>query len=221
VSVVAAGEVSSQAVIGLVIDALIERHGADAHAEAVAAARNDFERRRGRVYEDQELWETWTQAFLEWYVVERVPPGRDRPLAADDLAREEDPRRAAALRAWLTSYRSLMEVKALHDGRVEMEDILAGGAFSVAEKRRLHGVTVGHLAEVRLIGFEDDVYFGRTFCYHEGSAKAAILERAKEIYAAGGDRRDVLDACAAVRLRAESYRHVDPVRLYARAGTRG
>jgi hypothetical protein len=218
----AAGQAaSSQAVIGQVIDALIERHGADDHADEVAAARRDFERRRGRVYEDQELWETWTQAFLEWYVVERVPPGRDRPLAADDLAMQEDPRKAAALRAWLTSYRGLMEVKALHDGRVELVDILAGGAFSVSEKRRLHGVTPGHLAEVRLIGFEGDVYFGRTFCYHEGSAKAAILQRAEEIYASGGDRRDILDACAAVRLRAESYRHVDPVRLYARASTGG
>jgi hypothetical protein len=214
-------DISSQAMIGLVLDELIERHGADIHAEEVAGARREYERRRGRVYEDQELWETWTQAFLEWYVVERVPPGSARPLAAADLEREPDPRKAAALRAWLTSHRSLMEVKALRDGRVELADILAGGAFSVAEKRRLHGVGVGDLAEVRLIGFENDVYFGRTFCYHEGAAKAAILKRASAIYAAGGDRRDVLDACAATRLRSESYRHVDPAKLYARAPTSG
>ncbi len=210
---------SSQAVIGAVIDALIERHGADDHADEVARARREFERKRGRVYEDQELWETWTQAFLEWYVVERVPPGGARPLAAGDLEREGDPRRAAALRAWLTSHRGLMEIVALADGRVEMVDILAGSAFSVAEKRRLHGVAVGDLAEVRLIGFEDDVFFGRTFCYHDGSAKAAILQRAEESLGAGGDRLDVLDACAAVRLRSESYRHVEPAKLYARAPT--
>ncbi len=206
-----------RAVLARVIDGLIERHGHGDRAADVARARRAFEDRRGRVTEDAELWEPWTQAFLEWYVLEYVPPGADVPLAAGDLASEPDPRRAAAVRAWLTSHRSLVEIKALRDGRAWVVDVLAGGAFAVAEQRRMHGVSAGDLAEVRLIGFEGDVYFGRTFCYHPGAAKDAIHRRAEAIYAQGGDRLSVLDACAAARLRSEHYRHVDPARLYARA----
>ena len=53
--------------------------------ELVVAARARFEERRGKIYQDEELWETWSAGFVEWLVTEYVPPMRDVPLAADSL----------------------------------------------------------------------------------------------------------------------------------------
>ncbi len=204
-----------------VLDELIEAHSQASGPDALVAARSEYDERRGRVFEDEELWEAWTQAFLEWDVVERVAPGGTLPPAGQALeaARSTEPeRRLDALRGLLTSHRSLFEVMALRAGEVELLDILGGGRFVVAEQRVMHGVGTGDVIEVRLIGFEGAVYFGRTFCFHPSGTTRAIREHAARIRAAGGDRRDVIDFCASLRIRCERYRHVAPARIYAKGG---
>jgi hypothetical protein len=100
---------------------------------------------------------------------------------------------------------------------VRVRDLCRGGLFDVSEQRSLHGVETGDVAEVRLIGFEGKVRFGRTFLYHPTGTAAALEERVVQLRAQGRSTEDILDQCAALRLRTERYRHVDPVRLY-RAG---
>ncbi len=206
------------AILEEVCDDIVERFGA-ADIDDIASARKEFDDRRGRVFEDEELWEDWTRAFLEWYVIERVMPGSDYPPAASLLADEPAPLRAAAIRALLTSQRSLYEVRALRPGGVELADILGGASFAVAEERAMHGVSVGDIAELRLIGFDGDVLFGRTFCFHPAGTRESILAHARRILDAGGHRRDVIDYCASLRIRCERYRHVAATRVYEAATT--
>ncbi len=201
-----------------VLDDMIELYGSDDYVDDIARARREYDDRRGRVFEDEELWELWTQGFLEWYVVEGVT-GATPPALAYLAERANDARRQAAVRAWLTSYRSLFEVRTLKEGQVELFDLLGGGIFSVAEPRAMHGVSIGHVAEMRVVGFEGDVLFGRTFCFHPEGTGQAILKHARRIYQQGGDRRDVIDYCASLRIRCERYRHVSPARIYETAVT--
>src|SRR5262249_37869108 len=112
------------ALLDSVTEELYARHATD--SEAAGLARRDYEERRGRVHQDDELWEAWSAAFVEWYVVERAAgapaDGRGLPLAADsyhELTAANDPR-ADVVRALITSQRSLFEVKALAPGRIEL-----------------------------------------------------------------------------------------------------
>ena len=213
-----------------VFDMVIDVVAGDTHKEEIGLARKEYEERRGRVFEDEDLWENWTQAFLEWYALERPATqslGREvgRTPAAEycgdlvcgDLPVPEGERRdrmRTALRSWLTSYRSLFEIRALAAGRVELVDLLAGGQFSVAEKRAMAGVSVGDVAELRLVGFEGEVLFGRTFCFHPTGTRLPVMGHAERIRAAGGGRLDIVDYCANLRVRCERYRHASPARVY-------
>lgn len=231
---------SSVAFLHAVLDDVIALYGSEPHTGAVTAARQEYHERRDRVFEDQELWEAWTQAFLEWYVIERpqsdVPESGDAsesgdtpgaPPAARYLTRyltrylagtdADDQRRRTALRAWLTSYRSLFEVRALRAGEVELVDLLGGGQFLVDEQRALAGVSAGDVAELRLIGFEDRVRFGKTFLFHPAGTRDAIVTHARRMVEQGHGRRDIMDLCARLRVRCERYRHVSPVRVYQNA----
>ncbi len=199
-----------------VIDDLLEHLGT-AEIDDVARARKEYDERRGRVFEDEELWEAWTQSFLEWYVVERVGPGASYPPGARALAAAIDPARTGALRAWLTSHRSLFEVQSMKAGHVALLDLIGGGRFSVSEQRVLHGVSVGDVAEMRIIGYAGEVSFGRTFCYHPTGTRDAIVGHATRMLAEGADRRDAIDYCASLRIRCLRYRHVSPVRIYETA----
>ena len=201
-------------------DDMLAALGDSAHTAKLAEARRLYEDRRGRVFEDEPLWEKWSQAFLEWYALERR--GQETARGANYLVELASSGRAAArhiaaLNAWLSSHRSLFEVRALRAGRVELLDILGGGWFAVAEQRSMVGVSVGDVAELRLVGFEGDVRFGRTFLFHPPDTREAIIAHADKMRAQGLSRFDVIEFCASLRIRCERYRHVSPRRVYEAA----
>jgi len=148
--------------------------------------------------------------------IERVAPGAIRPPAAQtyrELAAAGDAR-ADAVAALVTSRRSLFEIRAMARGRIELVDLLGGAAFHVDEQRALHGVEVGDVAELRLVGIAGEVQFGRTFIYHPKAASSAIVERAQAMLATGSSRRDVIDHVAQLRVHVTRYRHMPVARVY-------
>ena len=195
------------------LDALIERFCAGAFVGETARARAEYDARTGRVFEDDELYEARTIAFLEWYVLER-PLGGTPPVVhlLHDAALA-----TVALRAWATSHRSLFAIDELGDGSVTLEDLVGGGRFRVEERRQLHGVGLGDLVEARLVAWNGQVVLGRTFLYHPASTRPAVAEHARRIRAAGGTRGDIVDYVASLRVKSERYRHVAPERVYAAA----
>jgi hypothetical protein len=211
---------TAAALLDEVIEALYARHTAD--PEAASVARREYEDRRGKVHQDDELWEPWSAAFVEWYVVERVAPGELHPPAARtyrELEAAGDPR-AEAARALLTSQRSLFEIRAIARGRIDLLDLLGGALFHVDEQRALHGVDVGDVAELRLVGIAGEIQFGRTFIYHPQAARGAIVERAHAMLAGGSSRRDIIDQIAQLRVQVTRYRHMPVARVYEVTGTR-
>lgn len=207
-------QASGAALLDHVIEELYARH--TANAVEAAAARAEYEQRRGKVHEDHELWEAWSAAFVEWFVVERTAATGDLPVAARtyrELAEARDPR-AEIVRALVTSQRSLYEVRAIAPRRIELIDLLGGAEFHVAEQRALHGVEVGDVAELRLCGVGGEVCFGRTFIYHPKAARDAIVERARAMLAKGASRRDVTDQVAKLRIQSTRYRHMPAAKVY-------
>jgi len=198
------------------LDELIDRFGKGPYADEVVRARAAHAERTGRVFEDDELYEARTVAFLEWYVIERVATGATVPPAALTYRelRDAGDARADLVKALVTSQRSLYEVRALARGRIELLDLLGGAEFRVTEQRAMLGVEVGDVAELRLVGAHSEVRFGRTFIYHPKAARAAIVERARAMLAKGSSRRDVIDQIAQLRVQVTRYRHMAPARVY-------
>jgi hypothetical protein len=204
---------STAALLEEVTEELYARHTAD--SDAAGAARREYEERRGKIHQDDELWEPWSAAFVEWYVVERAGEGGVPPAARSyrELVAGNDPR-APLVAALVTSHRSLFEVRALGRGNVELLDLLGGAEVVVSEQRAMVGVEVGDVAELRLVGAAGEVRFGRTFIYHPKAARAAIVERARAMMSKGGSRRDVIDEVARLRTLLLRYRHMAPSRVY-------
>lgn len=204
------------ALLDEVIEELYATHTSD--ADAAATARKSYEGRRGKVHQDDELWEAWSAAFVEWYVIERAGEG-GVPVAAQtyrELA-EDDPKRAVVA-ALITSHRSLFEIRSINrgksQGKVEVLDLIGGAVFVIQENRALVGVEIGDVAELRLVGVGGEVRFGRTFVYHPKAARNAIVERARGMLAKGASRRDVIDQVAQLRVQVTRYRHMPAARVY-------
>ncbi len=204
---------SSVSILDSVLTDLIEHCGASGSHE-IRTAREDFDKRRGKVFEDEQLWERWSKAFLEWYVLER-PSTHDQCLPVVlALKKQTDSVRVEALKAWFASHRSLFEILSLKEGRAELLDILGGAHFSVSEKRVLHGVRPKDILEARLVGFADEIHFGRTFCFHPRDCQHEILHIANTQKQKGVAHSAILDQLASLRVRCVRYKHLKPQRIY-------
>jgi len=206
--------VSTAALLDQVIEELYARHTTD--TEAAGLARREYEERRGKVHQDDELWEPWSAAFVEWYVVERAAEGQRvsaATLTYRELAAAGDAR-ALVVAALVTSHRSLFEVRGIAKGRIEVLDLLGGAEFHVCEQRAMPGVEIGDVAELRLVGVDGEVRFGRTFIYHPKAARGSIVERASAMLAKHASRHEVIDHIAQLRVQVARYRHMAPARVY-------
>src|ERR1041384_3775327 len=156
------------------LDRLAERYSEREHKLEAMRAREEYFDRAGKVFDDDaELFDGRMAAFLEWYVL-------DRPLAGIGLtpvacAIEEgaelpaDERRARA--ALATSHHSLFELFETRDQILDVEDLIGGGRFTVQERRKPLGMTVGDLFEARLVWDGETAMFGRTFLFHPPDAR--------------------------------------------------
>ncbi len=203
--------------LDVALDELIQRHGTGGE---VVRARAEHAERTGRVYEEDELYEARTVAFLEWYVLEGpleeagVPPVTAALRERAHAATPGDEATRAAWRAWATSQRSLFLVARLGPEGVTLVDLVGGARFAVDERRRLHGVAIGDIVEARLIGWRGRVRFGRTFCFHPGGARKAIAGHVRRMLARGSTPEDIVDHVAALRVKVMRYRHVAAERVY-------
>jgi len=198
--------------IAAALDELTDSFGGGEFTGQVSQARAEFDERRGRVFEDEELYEAWTVAFLEWYVCERVLDGGDLPPAGQ-VARDRPEDRT--VRALLCSHRSLFEVQRVTGTHVSLVDLVGGAAFDVSEPRAMHGVSRGDVVETRLVGLGGRVLFTRTFVYHPPGTRAPIVDHVRRLRAAGSDRRDIIDYVSRLRVRCERYGHMSPEKMYA------
>ncbi len=209
---------SGIAIVSRCTDAVISRYGASEHNAELSLAKDEYGARRGRVFEDDEQWESFTRGFLEWYVVER--PWRDtgKPPTQLELASESEVERIAALKALTTSQRCLVEIQQLKNAHIDVVDLIGGAAFSVHEERSLAGLSKGDVVEVRLIGYGAEVSLGRTFLFHPPGTIGAIRKQIATMHGESASRTDIIDRLALLRSKSQSYRHVSPIRIYESNG---
>lgn len=186
--------------------------------QSLVAAREEWAGLAGRVFDDDPLYEERTTAFLEWYSLERRPPGgrvpAERFLAEEKVEEGEGAWVAALIRA----HRSLFEVRELREGSLLLDDLLAGGAYDVTERRRLPGIAAGSIFEARLVPnviTPPELLFTRAFQFHPLDAAPAIKKRAEKARAAGTDRVEELWRLMRLRLKSLRYGHVSAAKIYA------
>jgi hypothetical protein len=212
-------------------DELIKRATAD--EAAVVAARKLWEALTGPVTPEHDLYHERSEAFVEWFLIEhRDQHGLsavERELAQASLPSDTASPEAAAPPGWCellaalrASQRSLFRVVRLHPGGLLLDDLLRGTRFRVDERRNLPGVLPGDLFEARLIPDPDAPYrviLGRAVLFHPREAATVLLQ-----LAAVARRNPTAETVTAflerllrLRLKALTYRHVSPARIYSPA----
>jgi hypothetical protein len=203
------------------IQGLVERLAADfAEGEnklEALRAREEYFERAGLVFDDDgDLFETRMASFLEWYMIERgfrEGPAPALRVAGDPSGRfSSDERRAAAHLA--TSHRSLFELSSMNGERLEVDDLVGGGRFSVIERRSTIGFEPGAVFEARLLWDGQTVVFGKTFLFHPPDARELVINMVDKAADAGMPAGDLLFRLSRLYVRWHRLGHLSAAKIY-------
>jgi hypothetical protein len=182
-------------------------------------AREEYFERAGKVFDDDaELFDGRMASFLEWYVLERPFRGGPPPvvrLLDEDRTLPPAERRLLALLA--TSHHSLFVLDAIADRVLEIEDVIGGAHFSVAERRNTVGFEPGDLFEARVISDGaggGGTVFGKTFLFHPPDARAVALDWVEGALDRGATREDILFQLSRHHIRWHRYGHIGAAKIY-------
>jgi hypothetical protein len=201
------------------LDRLAAEYSVAPYDAEIAAAREDYFTRSGKVFEDDaELFEARLASFLEWYVVERPlaggpPPALralERALAGDGDARED----VLALAYLAASHRSLFHLTAIQAGQIELEDVLGGARFVVIERRGTIGFEVGSLLEARVVWDGRQLIFAKTFLFHPADARDVALDAVDAAIAKGAQRDEIMFSLCRLHVRWHRAGHLAAARVY-------
>src|SRR6185369_12769827 len=118
-------------------------------------------------------------------------------------------RRLLALLA--TSHHSLFVLSAIADRVLEIEDVIGGAHFTVAERRNTVGFEPGDVFEARVIsdgGGAGGTVFGKTFLFHPPDARAVVLDWVDGAIERGATREDILFQLSRHHIRWHRYGHI-------------
>jgi hypothetical protein len=210
--------------IHTLLDELAADYAGPKHQGEIAAAREEYFTRSGKVFEDDaEVYEARTLSFLEWYVIERPLPSGQPPIievlarAATDLPADK----CAALANLATSHHSLFDIAHVDGNVIELEDVLGGARLRVAERRGTVGFEAGALLEARVVWDSDRLVFAKTFLFHPHEARTQILDFVDEALAEGTERDEIMFHLARLHLRWHRHGHSNAARIYKGGGTAG
>jgi hypothetical protein len=211
--------------IHALLDELAASYAGPAYQNEIAAAREEYFTRSGKVFEDDaEVHEARTISFLEWYVIER-PLAQGRPPIIDALSRAGGAMAAAgrdeALASLATSHRSVFDIASVDGNVIELEDVLGGGRFRVVERRGTVGFEVGALVEARVVWDGSEPVFAKTFLFHPRDARSEILDFVDVALAEGKVRDEIMFQLAQLYLRWHRHGHSNAARIYKGGGTLG
>jgi len=191
--------------------------------DIVDAKKEYFGGTGGEVHEDDRCFEQRTQAFFNWYLLDRQKDGSSpvqrflREQGATLEARDKDVIMGLTQsRLGLYEYRGRRGfLRPPKQGQVRVRDVITGNDFNVTERRQMHGLEVGDLFEARLVPLGGTYHFSSSFTYHPREMRRAILREVKRRKKKGQVAvRDLLWELERMQLQSERFRNVSIENIY-------
>jgi hypothetical protein len=200
------------------LDALVAFASSEERKPELLAAKAEYFRLTGEVFEDDRRFELRMACFLDYYVF-------DHRAAASGLTAAEEFHRARlaagapeapAVEGFTSTVHGLFEVRKLGSGKVRLRELFSGAEYDVSERRTLAGVQKGDVVEARLIPFRETLVFSAGFCFHPREAvkaiKREVKRRKKELPDAPPS--DLTWEAAKRAMKAERYRQIAVEKIY-------
>jgi hypothetical protein len=201
------------------LDELTAFASSEERREDLIAAKAEYFRLTGEVFEDDAFFEQRMASFLDYYLFDRVSPRTGHTPAQEVYQQKQalaSPEEAAAYRSFTETLHGLFEVRKVAKGLVRLRELFSGKDFDVTERRQTAGLEKGDILEARLIPFGGHLLFSQAFVFHPREAGKAIRAEVKRRKKQEPQRAPVELTwdCARRQLKTERYRQLPVERIY-------
>jgi len=200
------------------LDSLFALASQEERKPDVLAAKAEYFRLTGEIFEDDRSFEMRMACFLDYYVFDYRPASSGRTPAEELHAsklKAKDPE-AEVVAAFTRTVHSLFEVRKLGPGFVRLRELFSGVDHDVTERRTMAGLQKGDVLEARLIPLDGGLVFSPAFCFHPREAVKAIKREAKRRKRKEPQRApmELVWEAAKRALKADRYRQIAVEKIY-------
>lgn len=199
------------------LDELYSVASAEVRKPDVLAARAEFFRLTGEVFEDDRTFEMRMASFLDYYVFDHRPAEGGQTAAEEfQAAKLKSGVDGTVLSGFTRTLHGLFEVRKLSRGAVRLRELFTGVDHDVSERRTLAGLQKGDVLEARLIPFGDGLVFSPAFCFHPREAVKAIKREVKRRKKKEPDRpaQELVWEAAKRAMKVDRYRQIAVEKIY-------
>ena len=154
------------------------------YSNNLLAARQEYQKHAGGVFDDDKSYENQMALFLEWYIFDRIEPTHGQTvleLIINDGKRETlDPLKN--INVFISHIHGLFIIKKIKDHSVKAINLFDNEQYNVVEPSGKLYFSKNSIFEGRLLTYENSYYFTGNFCFHPEGSKKFIKSEIKKIF---------------------------------------
>jgi len=147
------------------------------------AARKEYQKYAGDIFEDDKSYESQMALFLEWYIFERSDPIHDQTVLEIiiDNEKEVSPPLLKNIKKFTSNIHGLFIIKKIRDRFIRVINLFDNEQYDVVGSSSKFHFSKGTVFEGRLLPYQDSYYFTGNFCFHPEGSKEFIKSEIKKI----------------------------------------
>ena len=155
----------------------------DPSSNDLLAARKEYQKYAGEIFEDDKSYENQMALFLEWYVFERIDPTHDQTVLEliINKSKEVSPHLLKNISKFISNIHSLFIIKKIRNHSIRAINLFDDEQYDVVESSSKFHFSKCSVFEGRLLPHEDSYYFTGNFCFHPEGSKKFIKSEIKKI----------------------------------------
>ena len=165
------------------IEYLIKTATNPPYSNNVLAARQEYQKYAGDIFEDDKSYENQMALFLEWYIFDRIEPAHDQTVLEliinNGKGETLDPLKN--INEFISHIHGLFIIKKIKDHSVKAINLFDNEQYDVVEPSGKLYFSKNSIFEGRLLIYENSYYFTGNFCFHPEGSKKFIKSEIKKI----------------------------------------
>ena len=164
------------------LDQLINLATSTSYASDVLAARKEYQKYTGEVYEDDKSYESQMALFLEWYIFDRIGTEKNQTVLEAVLAKDREniaPKLLNILDGFIFNIHGLFTAKKIRDHSTKVINLFDNKQYEVIEPLGKLLFSKNGIFEGRILPYDNSYHFSGNFCFHPKNTEKFIRNEIK------------------------------------------
>ena len=154
------------------------------YSNNLLAARQEYQKYAGDIFDDDKSYENQMALFLEWYIFDRIEPAHDQTVLEliinNGKGETLDPLKN--INEFISHIHGLFIIKKIKDHSVKAINLFGNKQYDVVEPSGKLYFSKNSIFEGRLLTHENSYYFTGNFCFHPEDSKKFIKSEIKKVF---------------------------------------